>query len=262
MDRSLFAFIWRYSKQDQLILLGLTILSFPFLYASLELPKRIINDAIGAVNSSITVWGMRLTQVEYLVALCVLFLAAVLASGVFKMKINTYKGTVSERMLRRLRYQLLNRMMRFPAPYFRTTSQGELVSMITAEAEPMGGLMGDAVAQPVFQAGQMLTIVFFLFMQSVWFGLAGIALIPLQAWLIPMLQRQINLLNKDRIVEVRHLSSEIGETAAGISDLRANGGWRYRSSLLTDRLGRIFEIRFKIYQKKFFMKFLNNLSPS
>ena len=187
MDRSLFAFIWRYSKQDQLILLGLTILSFPFLYASLELPKRIINDAIGAVNSSITVWGMRLTQVEYLVALCVLFLAAVLASGVFKMKINTYKGTVSERMLRRLRYQLLNRMMRFPAPYFRTTSQGELVSMITAEAEPMGGLMGDAVAQPVFQAGQMLTIVFFLFMQSVWFGLAGIALIPLQAWLIPML---------------------------------------------------------------------------
>ncbi|MAC82053.1 MAG: ABC transporter ATP-binding protein [Rhodobacteraceae bacterium] len=259
MDRTLFAFIWRYSKRDQLILLALTVLSFPFLYISLELPKKIINDAIGAVNSTISVWGIRLTQVEYLVFLCVLFLAAVLASGVFKMRINTYKGTVSERMLRRLRFQLLDRMMRFPAPYFRTTSQGELVSMIPSEAEPMGGLMGDAVAQPVFQAGQMLTIVAFLFMQSVWFGLAAIALIPLQAWLIPMLQRQINLLNKDRIVEIRHLSSEIGETAAGISDLRANGGWRFRSALLTDRLGRIFEIRFKIYQKKFFMKFLNNL---
>ncbi|WP_428927056.1 ABC transporter transmembrane domain-containing protein [Marinibacterium sp. SX1] len=259
MDRSLFAFIWRHSKRDQMILLGLTVLSFPFLYASLELPKRIINDAIGAVNSTVTIWGVQMTQVEYLVVLCVLFLAAVLSSGLFKMRINTYKGTVSERMLRRLRYQLMNRMMRFPAPYFRTTSQGELVSMITAEAEPMGGLMGDAVAQPVFQAGQMLTIVTFLFMQSIWFGLAGIALIPLQAWLIPMLQRQINLLNKDRIVEVRHLSSEIGETAAGISDLRANGGWRQRSALLTDRLGRIFEIRFKIYQKKFFMKFINNL---
>ncbi|CAN0589737.1 unnamed protein product, partial [Ectocarpus sp. 12 AP-2014] len=104
----------------------------------------------------------------------------------------------------------------------------------------------------------MLTIVAFLFMQSIWFGFAAIALIPVQAWLIPMLQRQINVLNKDRIVEVRHLSSEIGETAAGISDLRSNGGWRYRSALLTDRLGRIFEIRFKIYQKKFFMKFINN----
>ncbi|MGR3802731.1 ABC transporter transmembrane domain-containing protein [Marinibacterium profundimaris] len=258
MDRSLFAFIWRYSKRDQLVLLGLTILSFPFLYVSLELPKRIINDAIGSSTSNITVLGTQLSQIEYLVVLCVLFLAAVVASGLFKMRINTYKGTVSERMLRRLRYQLMSRMMRFPAPYFRTTSQGELVSMVTAEAEPMGGLMGDLIAQPVFQAGQMLTIVTFLFMQSVWFGLASIALIPLQAWLIPMLQRQINLLNKDRIVEIRHLSSEIGETAAGISDLRANGGWRYRSALLTDRLGRIFEIRFKIYQKKFFMKFLNN----
>ena len=258
MDKTLFAFIWRYSKRDQLILLALTVLSFPLLYASLELPKRIINDAIGAPTSNIDVLGQRLTQIEYLVVLCVLFLGAVLASGLMKMRINTYKGVISERMLRRLRFQLLSRMMRFPQPYFRTTSQGELVSMVTSEAEPMGGLMGDLVAQPVFQAGQMLTIVTFLFMQSVWFGLASIALIPLQAWLIPMLQRQINLLNKDRIGEVRRLSSEIGETAAGISDLRANGGWRYRSALLTDRLGRIFEIRFKIYQKKFFMKFLNN----
>ena len=76
----------------------------------------------------------------------------------------------------------------------------------------MGGLMGDAVAQPLFQLGQMLIIVTFLFLQSVWFGLAGIALIPLQAWLIPMMQRQINQLNKERIKEVRALASEIGET--------------------------------------------------
>ena len=34
--------------------------------------------------------------------------------------------------------------------------------MVTSEAEPMGGLMGDAVAQPVFQLGQMLIIVIFL----------------------------------------------------------------------------------------------------
>jgi putative ABC transport system ATP-binding protein len=77
--------------------------------------------------------------------------------------------------------------------------------------------------------------------------------------LIPKLQRQINLLNKERIQQVRHLSSEIGESAAGISDLRANGGWRYRLAQFSHRLGTLFEIRFKIYNKKFFMKFLNNL---
>ncbi|WP_170574337.1 ABC transporter transmembrane domain-containing protein [Ruegeria atlantica] len=259
MEPTLFAFIWKHSKKQQLVLLFLTVLSFPFLYASLELPKQIINGAIGAPSSTVAVLGFTVTQVQYLMILCFAFLATVIASGLMKMRINTMKGVLAERMLRRLRFTLINRTMRFPKSYFATTSQGELVSMITSEAEPMGGLMGDAIAQPVFQFGQMMTIVTFLFMQSVWFGLASIALIPLQAWLIPKLQRQINLLNKERIQEVRNLSSEIGESAAGISDLRTNGGWRYRLAQFSHRLGLLFEIRFKIYNKKFFMKFLNNL---
>lgn len=258
MERSLFSFIWKYSRREQIGLLIFTLITFPFLYATLELPKRIINDAIGADTPVVSVYGYEISQVNFLFALCFAYLAAVVAHGLLKMRLNTMKGVLAERLLRRFRYTLIKRMMRFPRSYFENTSQGELVSMVTSEAEPMGGLMGDAVAQPVFQAGQMIIIVVFLFLQSVWFGLAGVALIPLQAWLIPMLQRQINLLNKERIVEVRHFAAEIGETAAGITDLRTNGGWRYRLATFTDRLGRLFDVRFRIYQKKFFMKFLNN----
>ncbi len=258
MERTLFSFIWKHSKRDQFILLLVTLITFPFLYATLELPKRIINDAIQATTTVIELYGFEFGQVEYLMLLSFAYLAAVIVHGLLKMRLNTMKGVVSERMLRRLRYDLIARMMRFPKPYFQRTSQGELVSMVTSEAEPMGGLMGDAVAQPVFQAGQMLIIVVFLFLQSVWFGLAGVALIPLQAWLIPMIQRRINLMNKDRILQVRHLAAEIGETAAGAADLRTNGGWRYRRAQFTDRLGKLFEIRFRIYKTKFFMKFLNN----
>ena len=258
MDRSLSAFIWKYSKHEQLLLLAVTLLTFPFLYATLELPKRIINDAIGSVDPMVKAFGYEFSQIQFLSALCFGYLAAVLAHGLLKMRLNTMKGVVAERLLRRFRYSLISRMMRFPKRYFQNTSQGELVSMVTSEAEPMGGLMGDFIAQPVFQAGQMLIIVVFLFLQSFWFGLAGVALIPLQAYIIPMIQRQINLLNKDRISQVRLLSSEIGETAAGITDLRTNGGWRFRLAGFTDRLGLLFDIRFRIYKKKFFMKFLNN----
>ena len=258
MERSIFSFIWKYSRREQMALLAFTLFTFPFLYATLELPKRIINDAIGAQSEVIDLLGTEVSQVQFLMVLCLGYLGAVLVHGLLKMRLNTMKGVLAERMLRRFRYRLINRMMRFPSSYFQNTSQGELVSMVTSEAEPMGGLMGDAVAQPVFQAGQMLIIVVFLFLQSVWFGLAGVALIPLQAWLIPRLQRQINLLNKERIKEVRQFASEIGETAAGITDLRTNGGWRYRLAAFTDRLGRLFDVRFRIYQKKFFMKFLNN----
>ncbi|MFT5798720.1 MAG: ABC-type multidrug transport system fused ATPase/permease subunit/CRP-like cAMP-binding protein [Candidatus Azotimanducaceae bacterium] len=258
MDKSLFQFIWKYSKREQLVLLGVTLLTFPFLYVSLELPKRIINDAIGGSGNDVSLLGLTLSQIQFLLVLCFGFLLAVLANGLLKMQLNTMKGVLAERLLRRFRFQLLTRILRFPRPFFRTTSQGELVSMVTSEAEPMGGLMGDMLSQPVFQAGQMMTILIFLFAQSFWFGLASVALIPLQAWIIPKLQRQINLLNKARIQEVRKLAADIGETAVGVSDIRINGGLRNRMSLFSDRLGSLFGIRLAIYQKKFFMKFLNN----
>lgn len=239
-------------------MLAVTTCLFPLLYLTLELPKRIINDAIGADGDVVNVYGYTIEQIPYLFLLCVLFLIAILAHGLLKMRINTMKGVLAERMLRRFRYSLIARILRFPQPYFRRTSEAEIVSMVTAEAEPLGGLMGDAIAQPVLQTGQMFTILAFLFMQSFWLGLAAVAFIPLQAWLIPKLQRQVNLLNKDRIQEVRKLAAEIGETAAGASSLRTNGGWRYRMAKISKRLGILFDIRFQIYQKKFFMKFINN----
>jgi len=258
METSLFKFIWKYSKRSQLILLAVTLMTFPILYLSLELPKRIINDAIGGTGEDVIIMGLNLSQTQFLMALCIGFLLSVLVNGLLKMRLNTMKGVLAERLLRRFRFQLLTRILRFPRPYFRTTSQGELVSMVTSEAEPMGGLMGDMLSQPVFQAGQMITILVFLFAQSFWFGLASVALIPLQAWIIPKLQRQINQLNKARIQEVRKLAADIGESAAGVSDIRTNGGLRYRMSMFSNRLGNLFDIRFNIYQKKFFMKFLNN----
>ena len=258
MERTLFAFIWKNSKRDQLLLLLITLTLFPLLYLTLELPKRIINDAIGASAETVIVLGFTLSQSTYLFVLCGIFLLAVLVHGLMKMRINTMKGVLSERLLRRFRYTLIARTLRFPASYFERTSQGEIVSMVTSESEPMGGLMGDAIAQPVLQAGQMLTILGFLFIQSTAFGLAACALIPLQAWLIPKLQRQVNLLNKKRVVQVRALASQIGEGANGAATLRLHGGWRYRLALISERLGTLYAIRFEIFQKKFFMKFLNN----
>ena len=259
MERSLFAYVWKHSRRDQIVLLGLTVLTFPVLYATLELPKLIINDAIGDDSERHALLGIEMGQITHLLVLCGLFLAAVIVWGLVKMRLNTMKGILAERLLRRFRYELIGRILRFPLPHFRRTSQGEMVSIVTSEAEPLGGIMGDALAQPVFQAGQMLTILGFLFVQSFWLGLTAIALIPIQAWIIPKLQRQVNLLNKERVQEVRRFSERIGETVAGAGDIRANGIWPYTMAHFTAGLGRLFDIRHRIYQKKYFMKFVNNL---
>ena len=106
------------------MLLILTVVTFPFLYASLELPKRIINDAIGADMDTVTMFAFDLSQIQFLLLLCFSYLGAVTVHGLLKMRLNTMKGVVAERLLRRFRYRLLARMLRFPRTYFRTTSQG------------------------------------------------------------------------------------------------------------------------------------------
>lgn len=258
MEPTLFKYIQRYSWQQQVLLLVMTFASFPFLYASLELPKIIINQAIAASDFPKTIHGFYLEQVQYLIILCGIFLLLVGANGGFKYLINIYKGQLGERMLRRLRYQLFTQTLRFPISHFRRTSQGEVIAMITSEVEPLGGFIGDAVAQPAFQGGTLLTILVFMFAQDVVLGLAAIALYPLQMYLIPKLQRQVNALAKERVRTVRRLAERIGEGVAGIEEVHAHDTAEWHRADFASWVGTIYDIRLRIYRKKFFIKFLNN----
>ena len=262
METSIYRFILRYSKREQVVLLILTGLSFPFLYYSLDLPKRIINEALdpkeGAAAFPVSWLGFELGQIEYLWTLSGLFLALVCINGGFKYAINVYRGQLGERMLRRLRFELYARVLRFPLGRFRRMSQGEIIPMVTAEVEPLGGFIGDSISLPAFQGGTLITILFFMFMQDPVLGLAAISLYPVQAYVIPKLQRQVNLLAKERVRTVRALSDKLGESVSGVQEIHANDAARLMLSRFSQRLGRIYEIRFEIYKKKFFIKFLNN----
>ena len=197
MEPTIFRFILRHSKKEQIFLLVLTGLSFPFLYYSLDLPKTIINQAIGGKDFPRDLFGYQLDQIPYLLLLSVIFLALVCVNGGFKYYINVFRGQLGERMLRRLRYDLYARVLRFPLPHFKKVSQGEVIPMITAEVEPLGGFIGDAVSLPAFQGGTLLTILVFMFVQDPILGTAAIALYPVQGYIIPKLQRRVNELGKE-----------------------------------------------------------------
>lgn len=258
MERSLFSFILRYSRKEQILLLLLTAVSFPFLYFSLELPKTIINRAIGGTDFPKELFGFELEQFPYLFSLCGIFLALVLVNGAFKYVINVYRGVVGERMLRRLRYQLFHQVLRFPLPYFRRIGQGEIVSMVTGETEQLGGFIGDSVAQPAFQGGTLLTILIFMFVQDWKLGTAAIALYPIQMYVIPKLQRRVNELRKRRVLRIRKLSERIGEVVSGVRDIHALDTSAYELADYTERMSDIYEIRVQLFRWKFLIKFLNN----
>jgi ABC-type multidrug transport system fused ATPase/permease subunit len=261
MEKSVYLYIWRHSRRQQITLTIMAAASFPFLYLFYELPKIIINEAITGEGASFPVDILGLLSVDqptYLFILCGAFLSLVLVNQSFKYVINVYKGLTGERMLRRLRFDLFARVLRFPLPTFRKMSQGEIIPMITAEVEPLGGFIGDALSLPAFQGGTLLTILGFLFYQDWRMALAAVLLYPLQVWLIPKLQRKVNLLGKERVRRVRKLSDRIGETVQGVQEIRAHDASSFVLTDFASQLNDIFNVRYGIYKQKFVIKFLNN----
>lgn len=255
---TLFGFVNRYSWREQAIITVLALASFPFLYVSLELPKQIVNNAINGKVFPQTLFGVPFEQIEFLVLLSVGFLLLVLVNGAFKLQINTYKGRVGERMLRRMRQALYNRMLRFPASFFAHTAPGEIVPMITSETEALGGFIGDSYSLPLLAGGQLAVTLAFMLIQDPILGAAAIALYPLQIYLIPKLQNKVNALSKERTRLMRGLSDRINETAITLPEIQSNAGGRWQRAEFSQRLWINYQNRFSIYQWKFFIKFLNN----
>ena len=224
----------------------------------MDLPKTIINKAIGGKDVPEEIFGMTVDQIDYLLILSGAFLALVFVNGGFKFYVNVFRGQLGERMLRRLRYSLLARVLRFPLPQFKKVSQGEVIQMVNSEVEPLGGFVGDSIALPAFQGGTLLTILIFMFIQDWMLGLAAIALYPIQGYIIPKLQWHVNQLGKKRVRNVRVLAEKIGEAVSGIEEVHANDGARRILARFTERLGVIYDIRYEIFRRKFFIKFLNN----
>jgi ABC-type multidrug transport system fused ATPase/permease subunit len=104
----------------------------------------------------------------------------------------------------------------------------------------------------------LLTLILFLFMQDWILGIAATAMYPFQGWIIPKLQRKVNQLGKQRVREMRRVAERIGETVGGATEIHAHNLARRRLAEYADRLGTVFDIRFEIYNRKFFVKFLNN----
>ncbi len=249
----------RFSWREQIYVVVMTLASFPFLYWSLDLPKQIINRAISGKHFPQSYFGLELNQIPYLLVLCTVFLVLILVNGWFKLHVNVKKGQLGERILRRLRYELYQRVLRFPLHHFDRVASGQIVAMITAEFEPVGGFVGEAFAVPISQAGTLLTILVFMFMQNPVLGAAALAFYPLQGYLIPKMQRVIRALGRARVRKIRSLSDRIGETIAARTEIRVNDGAQYQLAEISQRLGEIYDIRLEIYNRKFFVKFLNNL---
>lgn len=282
MEPSLFRYIWQHSKRDQVKILLVVLLSLPFYFMSLDLPKAIVNNAIQGKafagkttiqafdisftlpsflgGQTITLFeGLEVERLGYLLGLAVALFTLVMINGAFKYQINVAKGLIGERMLRRMRFDLFRQLLIFRPEDMRLIKPSEAASIIKDEVEPIGTFIGDAFIQPAFLSTQALTALAFIVMQNLWLGLMTVFTVAVQAAIIPMLRKKQLLLGKERQIASRKLAGKIGELVEGMSAVRGHGTQTYEAAEISGRLGNLFRIRFDLFKRKFAVKYLNNL---
>ncbi|MBP1886731.1 ABC transporter ATP-binding protein [Sinorhizobium mexicanum] len=279
MEARLSRYIWTHTSKQQLWILLVVALSMVPYFLSFDLPKQIVNGPIqgegfegpeatqaflpisfnlpgfGEVN---LFSGFQLEREGMLLALSLVFLLLVIINGLFKFYINTYKGRLGERLLRRIRFELVDRVLRFPPSHFKRVKPAEISTMIKDEVEPLGGFTGDAFVQPALLGGQALTALVFILLQSLWLGLVAAFIVAIQAVIIPRMRRRLIVLGRERQLTARELSGRVSEIVDGIGTIRGHDTSNYERADIAARLGRIFKIRYDLYQWKFLVKFLNN----
>jgi hypothetical protein len=126
VPRQLFGFIWPVSGIHQVWLTLLSVVLFLFGVTSLEIQRRIVNDAFrGGIFRPI-------------VLLVLTYLAIVVTEGFLKLGLNIYQNWIGEGAVRWLRFTV-----------FEAADPGSAPSIVLDEADPIGGFVGECISEPV-----------------------------------------------------------------------------------------------------------------
>lgn len=268
MQPSFGRFLWRNTARAQFGLLGLAVASFPFLWLYYEMPKEIIALISGAMGSAYrfcgiplpaAIFGVAITADMVLAGQCVLLLLLVLVNQRFRLAINRLRCLTAERALRRIRFQILGLVLRFPLHAFRQRTAGETMAAMGGDLDALSQHVGDAVAVPAYQGGTLLVIMTFLFLQDPLMALGAVLLYPASMLIVPRLQRRVNALSRERGRLNRGFGERIDETFRLITDIHAQGQDRWTKAWIGARLAEIFAIRLTIHGEKFAIKTVNTL---
>ena len=275
----LFSYIISQTGRHQIKILLIVIVSFPFYFISLDLPKQIISNAIqGKIFptreslartfrfgitppewtglKSVTFFdGIDLDRFQYLFALSGLFLVLVLINGYFKYTINIRKGALGERFVQALRLNLFSRLLVVTSDALRHLKPSEAATMLKDEVEPIGGFVGDAFVQPLFLGGQALTALLFIVLQSPQLGVIAIVILVLQLAVIPRLRRQQMRLGIERQKKQRAFAGKVGEVVECLNEIRNQRGAEFEKQSVAKSLEDLYHVRFRLFERKFAVKF-------
>jgi ABC-type bacteriocin/lantibiotic exporter with double-glycine peptidase domain len=236
MPSSLYAYVWRISGRQQIVLAFLTLLVAGLTTLPLELQRRIVSDAV------------KDQDLTHLMVLSALYLALLLVQGGGKYVLNVYRGRVVETATVDLRERICKRASEGPLvshDAWGRPDQGAVVSMVAAEAEMVGGFVGESLSAPLLQSGTLVFVIgYLLWVEPLVAAVALVVYLPTFA-VVPLGQRRIN-----------HWSASHARAVRWLGDAVVAGEFAVRFKRLV-RLAFFTRIRF--YRIKYFLTFFENL---
>lgn len=239
MPKHLFTFILQTTLRQQVIVSLLSVSVFLLALVPLELQRRIINDVVNTQN------------IDVLIGLSALYLLVVLVHGGLKYLMNLNRGRISETTIRFIREHIIDGLTAdsMEGSSKKTGSEGTLVSVLSAEVEPLGGFIGESISGPILQGGILVSVLGYMFWVAPLLALTAVGLIILELLFVPPIQNLINKKAKKRIETLRDVSDSVvrntDDAAAMKQETLAN-------------IDSIYTLRIQIFRWKFLMKFLVN----
>lgn len=223
-------------RGHQTVLVALSVMLFVVAIVPLEIQRRIIN---GATQGS---------SFNAILMLVLTYLALVLTEGGAKLVLNIYRGWIGEVAIRWLRMAVLDARERH-LEELTTLAEGVELSIVLAEAEPVGGFVGTSISEPILQVGVLLAVGgYMIYLQPLLALAVGVVFVP-QAVLVPILQSLINQRVKTKITVMRHLSEEMVDHDSSPKAPQHQAA----------RVQRLFSTNMSIYKLKYSLNFLMNL---
>ena len=237
LPRTLYGFVFRASGWHQLATAILSIVLFTAGTIPLEVQRRIVNAA--TENGSYR-------TIAFLVLIYVLL---ALTEGAVKLVLNIYSSWIGEAAVRWLRLQVFEASRTSVTGDSMMTSEGVQLSIILAEAEPVGGFVGTSISEPLLQIGILTAVCGYLVYLQPLITIIVITIFLPQSGFVPIMQAAINRRVGKRIGIMRNVSEDIVQMGHAIDT----------DGHQASRIGDVFRINMSIYKIKFTMNFMMNL---
>ena len=244
---TVWAYVWRMSGWHQVCVALLALMVAGLWAVPLDLQRRIVDDAIAD------------RDLDSMILLAGLYLGVVLLQAALKFTVRLYQAWLSESAIRYTRGHLLSIFDRHMEN--SEADSGEATSIINAEVDKLGGFVGDAIAQPIVQAGTLVALLGYMIMVEPLVATISTVILAIQIAIVPPLQACVNKRITIHVTLARRLGGGIVRHAEG------SGGSEEMTAAekLDMTIKRIFRNRMMIHILKWVLKglvnLMNNLAP-